>query len=49
MTLLSFLKDLSHYQDTYYHPLYANPVKIIAAHPTILFSTSDKFLISFKR
>ena len=24
------------------------PVKIIAAHPTILFSTSDKFLISFK-
>jgi hypothetical protein len=29
--------------------LYANPVKIIAAHPIILFSTSDKFLISFKR
>ena len=29
--------------------LYASPDKIIAAHPTILFSNSDKFFISFKR
>ena len=29
--------------------LYARPVKIIAAQPIILFSTSDKFFISFKR
>ena len=29
--------------------LYDRPVKIIAAHPTILFSTSDKFLISYRR
>ena len=29
--------------------LYASPANIIAAHPTILFSTSEKFFISFKR
>ena len=29
--------------------LYASPVKIIAAQPIILLSTSGKFFISFKR